>query len=105
MQRKRPLRREAGIQDLLWLRLKALEERGWHFRKHSPFQTFLLPFVEHNALLVVELEADQAGRSPVRDRLLREAGYTILRFSRADAESNLTSVISTICAVLEDRNP
>jgi very-short-patch-repair endonuclease len=105
MQRKRPLRRAAGIEDLLWLRLKGLEERGWHFRKQSPFQTFTLPFVEHDALLVVELEADRTGRSPVRDRLLHQAGYTILRFPRADAENNLPSVIATIRTVLEDRKP
>jgi very-short-patch-repair endonuclease len=105
MQRKRPLRRQAGIEDLLWLRLKALEEQGWHFRKASPFQTFTLPFVEHGALLVVELEADQTGRNPVRDRLLHEAGYTILRFPRADAQSNLPQVAQTIRAVLEDRKP
>ena len=103
MQRKRPLRRQAEIEDLLWLRLKALEEQGWHFRKASPFQTFTLPFVEHDALLVVELETDRAGRSPVRDRMLHGAGYTILRFPRTDAESNLSSVIVTIRAVLEDR--
>jgi very-short-patch-repair endonuclease len=105
MQRKRPLRREAEIEDLLWLRLKALEECGWYFRKNSPFQTFVLPFVEHDALLVIELEADRAGRSPVRDRLLHEAGYTILRFPRADAQSNLPSVIAIIRAVLDDRKP
>ena len=64
MQRKRPLGREPGLQDLLWLRLKALE--GWHFRKNSSFQTFTLPFVEHDALLVVELElGDHAGDSGV----------------------------------------
>jgi len=101
MQRKRPLGREPGLQDLLWLRLKALE--GWHFRKASVFQTFTLPFVEHDALLVVELETDRGHRSPVRDRLLREAGYTILRFPMADAENSLGAVIATIRAVLEDR--
>lgn len=101
MRRNRPLRRDAEIEDLLWLRLSALD--GWHFRKASPFQTFTLPFVEHDALLVVELEMDRTGRSPVRDRLLREAGYTILRFPRADAESNLSSVMATIRAVLDDR--
>jgi very-short-patch-repair endonuclease len=101
MQRKRSLRREATIEDLLWLRLKALE--GWHFRKGATFQTFTLPFVEHDALLVIELEADHTGRSPVRDRLLHEAGYTILRFPLADAESDLSVVIDTIRAVLEDR--
>jgi very-short-patch-repair endonuclease len=101
MQRKQSLRREATIEDLLWLRLKALE--GWHFRKGATFQTFTLPFVEHDALLVVELEADRSGRSPVRDRLLHEAGYTILRFPRADAEDNLSAVIGVIRGVLEDR--
>jgi very-short-patch-repair endonuclease len=101
MQRKRPLRRDAEIEDLLWLRLRALD--GWHFRKDAPFQTFTLPFAEHDALLVVELETDRSSRSPVRDRLLHEAGYTILRFPRADAEGNLSSVIATIRAVLEDR--
>jgi very-short-patch-repair endonuclease len=101
MQRKRPLGREPGLQDLLWLRLKALE--GWHFRKGSSFQTFTLPFVEHDALLVVELETDRGNRSPVRDRLLHEAGYTILRFPMADAEAGLDAVMATIRAVLEDR--
>lgn len=112
MQRKRPLerwreperqkqRREPGLQDLLWRRLKGLE--GWHFRKGASFQTFILPFVEHEALLVVELEADRANRSPVRDRLLHEAGYTILRFSMTDAEAGLDAVMATIRAVLEDR--
>ena len=101
MQRKRPLGREPGLQDLLWLRLSALE--GWHFRKGSSFQTFTLPFVEHDALLVVELEVDPSNRSLVRDRLLREAGYTILRFPMADAEAGLDPVVATIRAVLEDR--
>ena len=100
MQRKRPLRRQVEIEHLLWLRLRALKERGWHFRKAAPYRSFLLPFVEHEALLVVELDK---GRSLVRDRLLREAGYTILRFPRADAASNLGAVITTIRRVLEDR--
>lgn len=103
MRRNRPLCRDAGIQGRLWLRLKALREWGWQFQKNSPFRTFLLPFVEHDALLVVELEKDRSRRSLVRDRLLREAGYTILRFALTDAESNLASVVGAIRAVLEDR--
>ena len=101
MQRKRPLRRSAEIEDLLWLRLKALD--GWHFRKASPFHTFILPFAEHGALLMVELEIDRRDRSPVRDRLLHEADYTILRFPRADAEKDLAAVVAIVRTVLEDR--
>jgi very-short-patch-repair endonuclease len=101
MQRKRPLGRELDIHGLLWLRLKVLE--SWHFRKGASFHTFTLPFVEHDALLVVEVETDRGNRSPVRDRLLHEAGYTILRFPMADAEYSLDAVMTTIRAVLEDR--
>ena len=45
---------------------------------------------------MVELEADRANRSPVRDRLLHEAGYTILRFPMTDAEAGLDAVMATI---------
>lgn len=101
MRRKRALRREATIEDLLWLRLKTLE--GWRFRRRAPFQTFTLQFVEHDALLVVELESDRADRSVVRDRLLHEAGYTILRFPLAEAEKDLSAAINFVRKVLEDR--
>jgi very-short-patch-repair endonuclease len=102
MQRRRPLRREATLEDFLWLRLKALEGRC--FRRDAVFQTFPLAFVDHDALLVVELETGPEARSPVRDRLLREAGYTILRFARAEAETGLNGIMEMIKAVLEDRN-
>ena len=101
MRRKQALRRQATIEDLLWLRLKALE--GWRFRRKTSFRTFTLQFVEHDALLVVELEDNNRDRSPVRDRLLREAGYTILRFARFEAEADLSPVMDVIRKVLDDR--
>jgi very-short-patch-repair endonuclease len=101
MQRKRPLQTDSDIENLLWLRLKALSEQGWHFRKGATHRTFRLPYVEHEKLLVVELEDGR--KHIVRDRLLREAGYTILRFPRADAVQNLPSVVAKVRAVLEDR--
>jgi very-short-patch-repair endonuclease len=101
VKRKTPLQRQtAEIEDLLWLRLRALKEQGWNFRKGGHFRTFLLQFVEHDALLVVEL-AD-AG-NVVRDRLLAEAGYTVLRFAREETIANLDSVTDKVLAVLKDR--
>jgi len=101
MKRTVPLTRKPDIDHLWWLRLKALSERGWRFRRNAHYRTFLLPFVEHDALLVVEL--DDGRRHIVRDRLLLEADYTVLRFPRADAVRNLPSVVAAIRAVLEDR--
>ena len=102
MQRKRPLQRQtAEVEQMLWLGLRSLKAQGWHFRKASPFRSFLLPFVEHDALLMVEL--DDAPRSIARDRLLRESGYTILRLSRADADRDIETAMDMIRAVLKDR--
>src|SRR5258708_7071421 len=86
MQRKKPLRVRATLENRLWVRLKALE--GYHFRRKSPFRTFSLDFVEHDARLVVCLEDREPGKRSthiVRDRLLNERGYVILQLWRLEA--------------------
>ena len=103
IQRKVPLRPRNTLETRLWARLRALE--GTRFRKKSPFRTFLLDFVEHDRRLVISLE-DFGKRSAhiVRDRLLSEQGYVILRLWRQEAERDLASAVHRICAVLEDLN-
>jgi len=104
MQRKAPLRARNTLELRLWARLKALE--GYRFRRKSPFRTFTLDFVEHGIGLVVLLEDGEPGRrrtgSIVRDRLLSEQGYVILRLWRREAERDLHTALSRIRAVLED---
>jgi very-short-patch-repair endonuclease len=104
MQRKTPLRARNTLDIRLWARLRALE--GYHFRRKSPFRTFTLDFVEHDAGLVVLLEDGEPGRhrtgSIVRDRLLSEQGYVILRLWRREVERDLHTALSRIKAVLED---
>jgi very-short-patch-repair endonuclease len=104
MQRKTPLRARNTLELRLWARLKALE--GYRFRRRSPFKTFTLDFVEHDAGLVVLLEDGEPGRrrtgSIVRDRLLSEQGYVILRLWRREAERDLHAAVHRIRAVLED---
>jgi len=104
MQRKMPLRTRNTLELRLWARLKALE--GYRFRRKSPYRTFTLDFVEHDAGLVVLLEDGEPGRqrtgSIVRDRLLSELGYVILRLWRREAERDLHAAVHRIKAVLED---
>lgn len=103
MQRKAPLKPRNTVEARLWARLKALE--GYRFRRKSPFKTFTLDFAEHDAGLVVLLEEGEPGRrsqSPVRDRLLNEAGYVILRLWRREVERDLPSAVHRIKAVLDD---
>ena len=104
MQRKTPLRARNTLEARLWIRLEALE--GYRFRRKSPFRTFTLDFVEHDAGLVVLLEDGEPGcqrtGSIVRDRLLSEQGYVILRLWRREAERDLHTAVARIRAVLED---
>ncbi|HEY4077321.1 MAG TPA: DUF559 domain-containing protein [Rhizomicrobium sp.] len=103
MQRKKQLRSRNTLESRLWARLRELE--GYRFRRASPFRTFTLDFVEHDARLVISLEdGEPGGRSIhiVRDRLLSEQGYAILRLWRHEADRDLHSAIHRIRIVLED---
>ena len=105
IQRKVPLRSRNTLENRLWARLRTME--GTRFRRKSPFKTFTLDFVEHDAKLVVSLEDGEPGRRSgtiVRDRLLSEAGYVILRLWRHEAERDLQSAVHRIRLVLEDLN-
>jgi very-short-patch-repair endonuclease len=78
---------------------------GYRFRRKSPFRTFTLDFVEHEAGLVISLEDGEPGRRSgtiVRDRLLNEQGYAILRLWRRDVERDIPGALQRIKAVLED---
>jgi very-short-patch-repair endonuclease len=106
MQRKAPLRARATLETRLWAQLRLLP--GHRFRRKSPFRTFTLDFVEHEAGLVISLEDGEPGRRAphiVRDRLLSEQGYVILRLWRQEVERDLSGAIHRIKSVLDDIAP
>jgi very-short-patch-repair endonuclease len=104
MQRKVPLRARATLENRLWAQLKLLE--GTRFRRRAPFKTFILDFVAHDSRLVISIEGGEPGRARtgqiVRDRLLSEQGYVILRLWRAEAERDLGAAVARIKTVLAD---
>ena len=104
MQRKAPLGARNSLEARLWARLKLIE--GTRFRRRATFRTFTLDFVEHDARLAISLEDGEPGRARtgqiVRDRLLSEAGYTILRLWRAEAARDVSAAVSRIKTVLAD---
>ncbi len=103
MRRKAPLRARSTLENRLWARLREIE--GTRFRRKSPFRSFTLDFVEHDAKLVISLEAGEPGKRSahiVRDRLLSEQGYVILRLWRSEVERDLHGALGRIKAVLED---
>jgi very-short-patch-repair endonuclease len=103
MQRKASLRARATLENRLWARLREME--GYRFRRKSPFRTFTLDFVEHDVGLVISLEDGEPGRRSntiVRDRLLSEQGYVILRLRRGEVGHDLAAALHRIKSVLDD---
>ncbi len=108
--RARFLRKRAtDAERKLWYTLRQLKFQGLHFRRQAPFRGYILDFVEHSARLVVELDGSQHAEprhqaaDEIRDRVLREEGYRVLRFGNFDVLTNPSGIAQCIFAELEDR--
>jgi very-short-patch-repair endonuclease len=91
------------LETRLWTRLREMENT--RFRRKVPFRSFILDFVAHDAGLVISLEEGAPGRRSntiVRDRLLSEQGYVILRLKRQEVEQDLHGALHRIKSVLDD---
>ena len=103
--RARALRRtQFPPERRLWLFLKTLRPQGHHFRRQSPFRTYILDFVCMERRLIVEADGSQHAESPrdvERDLWLRAAGFRVRRFWNADILLRAREVGDTIWADLE----
>ena len=101
LKRKRPLGARDPLEARLWAQLRPLG-----FRRRATFKTFTLDFVAHDIRLVIDLLDGEPGRARtgqiVRDRLLSEAGYVILRLWRAEAARDPGAAIARIKTVLAE---
>jgi very-short-patch-repair endonuclease len=111
IERARELRRDMTRFELkLWYQLRALRERGFHFRRQAPFRGYYLDFVEHKTRLVIELdggqhfEPEQMKHDHIRDRVLARHGYSTLRFDNGAIGTNLDGVLERIWEELQLRS-
>jgi len=93
------------VEARLWAKLQDMDALGYQWRRRAHFKSFTLDFVEHEALLIIELADGEPGRvqssDVTREKVLVAAGYTVLRFWKSEA--NLDDVVADIRKVLEDR--
>ncbi|MDE2445761.1 MAG: endonuclease domain-containing protein [Alphaproteobacteria bacterium] len=99
----RHLRKNMTPQEVaLWCQLRHLNKQGFHFRRQSPLANYVVDFLERKRRLVIEIDGSQHGlekgaRSDrLRDMLLQEWGYRVLRFWNVDVDHAMDGVIDKI---------
>jgi very-short-patch-repair endonuclease len=107
--RARSLRKSMTPEEVkLWVQLKALNARGFHFRKQAPLDGYIPDFAEFGHRLIIEVDGSQHGLpsgeslDAKRDAHFRASGFRILRFWNRDINTNMDGVMLTIEEALQD---
>lgn len=90
----------------LWAQLRRRQLAGFRFRRQVPISWYIVDFACHAPKLVIELDGGQHGRSRAsdhcRDRMIRIAGYRVLRFWNHEVFENMEGVLARIRGALAD---
>jgi len=108
----RRLRKTMTPQEVkLWVHLCSWRARGFHFRRQSPRQGFLVDFVCMKHRLVIEIDGGQHNfdehhvRDVQRDIKLTSEGFRVMRFWNSDVDRNLNGVLESIDRALKESYP
>ena len=95
----------------LWVHLRSWRKRGFHFRRQSSRDGFIVDFVGLKHKLVIEVDGGQhnfdghAERDRVRDHRFERDGFRVLRFWNNDVDRNLNGVLAAIDEMLKEPHP
>jgi very-short-patch-repair endonuclease len=108
-QRARSLRNKAtDAEKELWKQLRNKQVLGARFRRQHPINDYIADFVSFDAMLVIELDggqhSEQEAYDAKRTRRLESVGFRVLRVWNNEVFSNLSGVMDTIFAVVEERS-
>jgi very-short-patch-repair endonuclease len=108
----RALRKRMTPQEVkLWVHLRSWRSRGFHFRRQSPRDGFILDFVCLKHRLIIEVDGGQhnlsqhAQQDRQRDAKFSKDGFRILRFWNSEIDQNLDGVLEIIDSELQKAVP
>lgn len=91
-------------EDILWRCLRGSRFHGAKIRLQVPIDRFVVDFYCHAAKLAIELDGKQhdwfADYDAERTRVLETRGVAVIRFTNAEVEADLDSVLLRIRAAL-----
>lgn len=84
----------------LWEYLKGQNNFRAKFRRQWPIDRYIVDFCSLQAKLIVELDGavhqDHIIHDQERDKILKQYGFIVLRFTNSEVEQNLHSVLQRI---------
>ncbi|QDT63703.1 endonuclease domain-containing protein [Calycomorphotria hydatis] len=88
-QTARKLRKDStGPERVLWQLLRDRRLEKLKFRRQVPFGPYIVDFICHGSLLIIELDGeshnDRGEDDKARQKWIEEQGYQVLRFSNDD---------------------
>jgi very-short-patch-repair endonuclease len=108
----RRLRKTMTPQEVrLWVHLRSWRKRGYHFRRQSPRNDYIVDFVCMKHRLVIEIDGGQhnedrhQAKDAARDRNLNASGFRVLRFWNNEIDRNLPGVLHAIDRTLTETQP
>jgi very-short-patch-repair endonuclease len=100
----RRLRRQStDAEMILWLSLRDRRLSGFKFVRQEAIESFIVDFICRDKRLIIEVDGGQHSENVndiERDRLLKKAGYRVLRFWNNDVIKNKNGVLETILNAL-----
>ena len=92
-------------ENRLWYNLRDRRLAGFKFVRQLPIAGYYADFACKDAMLIIEADGGQHGsdRDVQRDIVLKQEGFTILRFWNHDILSNTEAVLQAILATLQPK--
>jgi very-short-patch-repair endonuclease len=103
----RSLRRDmTDAERIIWNAIRAHRMHGVSFRRQTPIGPFIVDFVCHSALVIIEIdggqhyETENIKRDARCGAFLTSKGYRILRFNNHEVMINREGVLETIATAI-----
>lgn len=103
--------RQTSAEERLWVALRNCQRGNLKFRRQYPVPhtAFVVDFYCHDANLIVEVDGSihqmQQVEDELRQSVLKENGYQILRFENEEVMSNMENVLVCILQAISETFP
>lgn len=108
---RRLRQKQTSVEERLWevLRNRRLGELKFRRQYPVPYTAFVVDFYCHDAQLIIEIDGSihqmQQAEDELRQSVLKDNGYQILRFENEEVMSDLESVLVRILQAISETFP